>query len=259
MAETKITALVVPLLFLVFSGGALSFNVEIDDMTSFSAKDVNLPQEKSAYQSINASIENTGSIGCRYRLKVDYNYSGESFERFSPSYPIWPGESERARIDLLVRNYTGNVEGDLSVNYCGQEEKVTDFNFTSENLTLEKEHSSTTISANSSNTQIRVHEVEKGRLVPVKAPSYWKTSSTELENGKAVLEYEAPIFQPEETITYAIVQNSSSEGFVKVGLDAEESLWDRVLNYRNELLYSLIVLLAALNIFQYLRGRKPEN
>jgi hypothetical protein len=259
MAETKIAALVTFSIFLLGSASGLAFNVQIDALTSASVKDINYKEQVDGVQSINSSVENTGSIGCSYRLKTDYSYKNSSFERYSSAYPLWPGEEDRARIDFLVENYTGAVQGNLSLEYCGQEQKVSNFSFNTSNITVEREYSSKTIDSNSSAAKIRIEELDEALLVPVEAPPYWKTASEEVQEGKAVIEYEAPIFDSRENISYAVVQNGEVLGETTVELEYEKTLWDRLSDVNPAWLYGLITVLAALNIFQYLRGRKAEN
>ena len=258
MAQTKIAALVTfSILFLGVASG-LSFNVQIDSITSAAVKDVNFLRENQ-YKSINASVENTGSIGCQYRLKADYRYRNGSFERFSSEYPLWPGEESRTQIDLVVQNYTGEVEGNLSLSYCGQEKEVTDFSFNASNVTLDNEYNSKTVEVNSTAAEIKMKDMEEGSLVPVEAPPYWKTASEEINGGRAVVRYDAPIFTSRENISYAVIQDGEVLGQTEVSLKARKTLWDRLSSVNASLLYTLILALAGLNILQYLRGRKAGN
>ena len=259
MAETKIAALVTFSIFLLGSASGLAFNVQIDALTSASVKDINYMDEVDGVQSVNASVENTGSIGCSYRLKTEYRYKNSSFERYSSAYPLWPGEEDRARIDLLVENYTGEVDGNLSLDYCGQEQKISNFSFNTSNITVEKKYSSKTVDSNSSAAKINIEEIDEARLVPVEAPPYWKTASEKIREGKAVVEYEAPIFDSRENISYAVVRDGEVEGETTVSLETRRSLWDRFSDVDPVWLYGFILALVALNVFQYLRGRKAEN
>ncbi|MFQ3308437.1 MAG: hypothetical protein ACI977_000673 [Candidatus Nanohaloarchaea archaeon] len=260
MARYKAGILLTSLLFIsVIPASAFTVQVSIADMTSASVKDVQYQENVSTVQNMNASIENTGSIGCGYRLKADYSYGNQSFERYSGEHQLWQGDSDRATLHLLATNYTGTVRGNLSVQYCGQEKQVERFNFTTENVTLPNATEVRTLKADEKSAEIRSSQYKSGRLVPIEAPSYWKASAAELEEGKATLEYEAPIFDPRETITYALVQNQSVEATVETSLEENPTLLNQIMNANPALLYMVILLLAALNVAQILRTRRNKD
>jgi hypothetical protein len=259
MARYKAGVLLIAALFLTLPAYSLTFDVSITDITEASVKDVQYQENVSAVQNINASIENTGSIGCGYRLKADYSYGNKSFDRYSPEYSLWQGDTERAAINIMASNHTGTVHGNLSVEYCGQSKQVTDFNYSTENVTFEEEIDTRTLDVNQSSAQVRFSEYSEGTLVPVEAPPYWRTSSVKLEEGKASLDYEAPIFDSRENITYALVQNQTVQGTSEISLEEQPTLLSKILNVEQTTLYTLIILLGLLNVAQILRTRRKQD
>ncbi len=259
MARYKTAFLLVSLVILISSGSAFTFDVSIDDVSSSRTTDVKYRENVSGLQNINASIANTGSIGCVYRLKADYSYGNQSFTRYSTGAPLWPGDTQRAEVFLITSNYTGEVQGNLSVEYCGQSETVQEFNYTTSNITLGNSTESRTFTADSDSAEISVKDYSEGTLVPVEAPPYWKTSSTSIQDGETRIEYEPPIFTPNENITYAVVQNGTVEATTKVGLKGNPTLVQSLMNIGRLPLFLLVALLAALNVAQYLRARRNQN
>jgi hypothetical protein len=259
MARYKAGILLTISLLFILPAASFSFDLSVGDVASASVKDVQYSENISAIQNINASIENTGSIGCGYRLKADYSYGNQSFERYSSEYQLWQGSTARANIFLTTSNYTGTVHGNLSVEYCGQEQKVQEFNYTTENVTLGNKTDVRTLDVNSTSAEIRSSEYSEAKLVPVEAPPYWKTSAVDLNEGQATLEYEAPIFDSRENITYAVVQNDTVKATAEVSLEEQPTLLDKLMNVNPATLYMAILLLALLNAAQILRSRRKQD
>ena len=256
------TALPLLLIFLLPAAAGLSFNVDLEVLTDHSVKDLQYDNRVEAVQNVNASISNVGSIGCTYRLKTDYSYANESFTSYSSPSPLWQGDSDRLTVSFIPRNYTGTVETNLSLNYCGQEKDVDSFSFNvTENTTSEGEISSRTVSVTEKSAEV---EIENGTvLVPDEQPSYWKTSSAEIINGSTEVQYDAPIFEKEETITYSVLQDGEVIGETTVKLEPEPTFWEKVQNRKTEifrtaliasLIANLLLILNYLGVFQRLKS-----
>lgn len=259
MARYKTALLLILFSVIAVPAAGFTFDVSIDDVTSTRATDVKYSENVSGVQNLNASVENSGSIGCVYRLRAEYRYGNRSFDRYSTGVPLWPGDTHRAKVYLITSNYRGTVSGNLTAEYCGQTEKVQEFNYATSNITLGNSTESRTYRADSEGADISVEDFDEGMLVPVEAPPHWKTSSTSLTDGEAEISYDPPIFTDSENITYAVVQNGTVEATTEVGLRENPTVVQGLMNTGRLPLFLLIILLAALNLAQYLRARTDQN
>lgn len=259
MARYKTGILLITALIFLAPAASFTFDVSIIDITDASVKDVQYAENVSLIQNINASIENTGSIGCGYRLKTEYRAGNKTFERYSEEKQLWQGATSRAKVMMLTSNYTGKVTGNLTAEFCGQSKQVQSFNYSTANVTLPEPVEARTTRSTADFAQVRIRDYQSGVLVPVEAPPYWKTSSAQLEDGRAELSYEAPIFDRDETITYALIQNQSVETTVNVSMEENPTFLQKVLAVDQKTLYTLLILLALLNIAQILRTRRNKD
>jgi len=241
-------------MLLLPAASGLTFDVEVAELTDHSIKDINYSEEVENVQEIDGTVENIGSIGCTYRLKAEFEQGNQSFERFSSPYSLWQGDYSFMDINYIPMNYTGTVDTNLSVTYCGQEKPVDNFSFNVTEKTLpEQEMKSRTVEASEKNAEI---EIEGGEvLVPEQKPSYWKTSSAEIVNNTAEIEYDAPIFDPGETITYSVVENGSVIGRTEVGLEAEPTLMEELWEQRMKILGGLLILSILGNVLLFMKNR----
>ena len=253
MVRTCLSAAVILVLFFPVASG-LTFEVDVAELTDHSIKDLNHSDEVETVQEINGTIENIGSIGCTYRLKAEFEQGNETFERFSSPYSLWQGDYIRGEILYVPMNYTGTVDTDLSVTYCGQEKNVSSFSFNvTENTLPEQEMESRTVEASEDSATVELEEGEK--LVPEEEPSYWKTSSAEINNRSAQIEYDAPIFEASETITYSVLEDEEVIGRTEVQLEPEHTLTEKLWKQRMKILGGLLLLSVLGNLLLYLRHR----
>ena len=246
-----------PLAFLILLTGltaGLSLTVDLTEVTDHRLRDIQYSEEISTVQNINTSIENIGSIGCTYRLKAEFQEGNETIERFSSPEPLWQGANTRAEILYIPMNYTGMIDTNLSITYCGQEKPVENFSFNVTEKTLpQQEMDSRTVEASERSAKVELEEGEL--LVPEEEPSYWKTSTSEIINGTATVEYDAPIFDSSETITYSVVEDNEVIGRTEVQLEAEPTLMEELKNRKAEILGMLLGLSVLFNVLLYLRHR----
>jgi hypothetical protein len=263
MAKTALPVLLI--LFFPMAAG-LSFNVDLAALTNHSVKDLQYDEEVEAVQNVNASVTNVGSIGCTYRMKADYSYGNESFTRYSPPVPLWQGESDRLEVQFMPLNYTGEVDTNVSLEYCGQTERITSFSFNdTQNTTSDVALDSRTVSVSQDSATV---EVDRGDLlVPKEEPSYWKTSSAEVVNGTSTVEYDAPIFEEGESITYSVISNGSVVGKTEVRLEPDPTLWEKLQERKLEIfkallgvsvLFNLLLVLKHLGAFEKIRSLDYE-
>lgn len=232
-------------LFFISTASALNFEMEIDALTDSSEYGIEY-RNNTTVQEINTTVLNGGSIGCQFRLKGEFEYANQTQTRYSNPYALFPGAEETMHLYFIPENYTGEVETTLYTEYCGQEKQIKQFNFTSpESVMANSTIESKTRSVNSNSSRINI-DSEDGRLVPKEAPAYWKTGSTEIINGTATVEYDAPIFREGENLTYTVIDNKNNViGETEVYLRAEKTIWDRL---ENNLLMILLVISVAANL-----------
>ncbi|QGA80132.1 hypothetical protein LC1Nh_0228 [Candidatus Nanohalobium constans] len=186
-------------------------------------------------------------------MKADFQQGNESFERFSSPEPLWQGDYERLEIKYIPTNYTGKIETNLSLQYCDQEKQIDSFNFNvTENTTINSTVDSRTVSSNHESSKI---EIKGDTLIPQEEPSYWKTSSAQIINGTAEIEYDAPIFDRQEEITYTVIEDGEIIGSTTVGFKPEPTLKEKIIDKKLEVLTGLLTASILFNILLVLKQK----
>lgn len=246
----------VALLLAVPASSALKFDVEVDGLTSHAAYETEIGGE---HLNASSSVENIGSIGCSFRLRADLEYGNTSTTAYSREAELWPGDTERISVVHFAPNYTGEVEGELGVEYCGNSEILRNFSYTVENAELEGEVDSRTISSGSEEARVKV-DAGSGTLVPVSRPDGWKVGHAEVQQGEARLDYEAPLFNDEERIEYVLLREGEQPSRTKVSLEPSPTLAAIAASNRWRLLLVFSVLLNAVLLSRrFLQLKKPLN
>jgi hypothetical protein len=244
----------VMLVFLASSAAALSFDISIGALTDAETHFVKHSPNTTAVETINVSVENTGSIGCVYQLKGDFRYGNTTQTRYSEPYPLFPNEMENARLHFIPENYTGKVEASLYSTYCDQQKFVQNVTFESlKTNTADTSIESKTLEADDESAEIELQQ-ERGMLVPKETPPYWRASSARVEDGRATLSYSPPIFLEDEKLNYTVVRNGSITGYTTVDLRVEETYWDRLRERLPRILGVLLFFSLLLNL-RLLRDR----
>jgi len=250
-----------PLTFLVFLlplSSALFFDVSVSEETNVSVKDFDYSDEVDKVQEIGAVVENTGSIGCTYRFKGVFDHNGTEYTRYSSANSLWQGSNTDVELAYLPLNYTGVVDAEVFIEYCGQEELVEEFEFNVTERTLpESELESRTVESDETSARIEIDS--EGVLVPEEEPVFWRTSSAEIIDGEASLEYDAPIFDDREELRYSVVDNGTVVGSTNVQLEPQPTLMEELQKHRNEMVIGVLSLSILLNILLVLRGRGLEK
>lgn len=228
MASDKISLLLAGLVLFTGFAAALDFSVEIRPTAEASVYQVeNL---NSSDFNTSMALENTGSVGCEFRLKGVFNQGSQEVVRYSRPYPIWPGEGTDVELAYIPVNYTGEVKSEISLEYCWQERHLENFSFESnERIVPNKTIDSKTLEFNNTNAVVSFKDVEKAHLIPQEYPPYWKVGAADLKDGVANLNYRAPLFKKGENITYTVVQNRSVIGKTKVQLEDQETWFEELL------------------------------
>ncbi len=241
------------IMFFLPAASSLSFNVNVDALTDHSFKDMEYRENVSGLQEINATVENVGSIGCTYRLRADFRQGNQTFERFSSPEPLYQGDYDRMEIKFIPEEYVGEIEANISLEYCGQKEQVDSLTFNvTDSTSINSTVDSRTISVNQESAFL---EVRGDLLVPEKEPSYWKTSSAEITNGTAEIEYDAPIFDEREEITYTVLEDGEIRGSTTVSLEPEPTLKEKLLDRKLELALGLLGISVLANLLLILKQR----
>jgi len=242
------------LVFLLPLSSALFFDVSVSEVADYSIKDFNYSEDVETVQEIEGNVENVGSIGCTYRFKGVFDQNDTEYTRYSSPHSLWQGSHENIELNYLPMNYTGFVDAEVYIEYCGQEELVEEFEFNVTERTLpESELESRTVESNATDATVEIES--EGLLIPEEEPVFWRTSSAEIVDGKASIEYDAPIFDSREEIRYAVVHEDRVIGSTDIQLEAEPTLVEEVGEYRKELLTGLLAVSVLANLLLIFRGK----
>jgi len=254
----KILSLTSLVFLMVSTGTALSFSVNIDSVTDADAHFPKHDDNTTLVHETGVTLENTGSIGCVYRLKGKYRYGNKTQIRYSNPYPLRPSQTVDAELFFLPENYSGNVQVQLYSTYCDRENLIEEFNFTSlsqniANNTLE----SRTRDVTEESAEVEV-ETEQGILVPQETPPYWKASSAKIRNGSATIHYDPPIYDDSRNLTYTVVNKEGILGTTKIRLKEQTTYMERLKENAVRILAVLLAFSLILNtkVLMDLRRRK---
>jgi len=251
MAGTKVKALLISTaaVLLLSSASAVSFKVQVSDVTGYNSVDLDHSAEDSVLN-VNTTVRNTGSIGCNYRLSARIETDNGTDQAWSGSKPLFPGSSSLFELNHVVYNYTGPVNASVGVSYCGEERNIGDFTVNiTDRAVVNNSVNSEAVEVNSSSAVIDT-EVEKGVLVPDEVPPGWKASSASLESGKASIQYDPTIFRPERNISYFVMgEDGEVRATTSVSLDHAPGLLEKVLDNRFRILLVLSILINVALLF----------
>lgn len=236
------------LLFATPLAASINFDASVSPNATFSAQKFQYDSQIDTLETANVSIINTGSIGCTVQLRAAYNNSEEAFSR---SVALWPGESTFLEVNKLFRE-EGLYQGVLQLDYCGQRKQVERFNFTAEGFEGNlSEMNSTTLEAGNQKAEVSL-PVEEGLLVPESKPHYWKVSSAEIVNGSASVDLSAPIFDSEESISFAVYNESSGSiqalTDVKMESEVQKGYWEKRISALKDSSLEFLLISVFLNL-----------
>lgn len=257
MARTPVL-LTLATLIIIPAASSLSLNVDVASHANHSVRDVQFKQEIQDFQEFNVSVENIGSIACEYRLKADFSTGNRSVERYSNAVGLWQGEYAKLNIGYVPLNYTGPIETDLSLNYCGLTRNVGEYRFNvTQEIIANDSIKSRTIRALEDQALIQINQGKK--LVPIEEPSYWRTGPAEITNKTAELEYKSTIFDKTETIKYAVIEDRKVIGSTKVELDSNPTLVQRINDRKLQIISVLLIISVLINILLVIKILRPEK
>lgn len=246
------------LLLLTSSATALELDISLDAESKADVSDTKFSSNFTDVFEANASVYNSGSFECRYRLRADINEtnSNETYEAYSRSASLWPGEFERLNVYYSPKNYTGEIEGNLYIEFCGREELVKEFNASStEPTTANNTLSLKEKEVNQSSARFNLNK-SKTLLIPREKPDFWKVGYAEVENSTGILDYEMPFENFERNITYLAVNKTSKEplGLVESDLQVDETLRSKLIQNKYLVGMAASMLLNLLLILYLLKS-----
>lgn len=240
MVPAKGMAIVlIGIVFFAVPAASADLKVHISDILDHDAIELDYNQDVQHIQNVNLTIENTGSIGCNYRVMVQERNS----TYYSTKEPLWPGDSAFFEVDYVLENVTGQINSSVTVEYCGTDTAVESFSYNATAGVFEPDSIDTTASSTTaSSTEVDL-DLEEGKLVPKESPPMWRAASASIEEGKAQLSYDPPIFREEVLSYYAVV-----DGEVVGTTDVELSEKERMIGLR-EVLVSLLLISVSINLY----------
>ncbi|MBC5793077.1 MAG: hypothetical protein H8Z69_03495 [Nanohaloarchaea archaeon] len=251
----KKKTLIITSAFLILLGGvsALTFDVSVDTKTEVSTHNTNV--NSSFPPSASTTVTNTGSLGCSYRMKGYYSFSNRTEESFSNEKALWPGTTTDLELRMMPTNYTGEINGNLSIMYCGKEKNIDNFSVQIDERVL-PENETKVVAEQVTNTSAKLEmDREEGIMVPVDSPAKWKPGPSRIVNGTAEIEYEAPIFREGTNLTYAVYSDGETD-YYQVSLWKKETVLDRFTKSQLGIGLAVSVLLNLILILLVLRSRK---
>lgn len=252
MAGYKVKSLLIGLtaLLLISSVSAVSFKVQVSDITSYNSVNLEHGVEDSVVN-VNTTVRNTGSIGCNYRLSGTFETENGTEQAWSSPKPLFPGASSLMELNHVVYNYSGPVEASIGVSYCGEERDIGNFTFNINSTEVVNNSVSSKVSKVNSSSAVLETELEEGVLVPDEVPAGWKASSVRVQDGKTIAEFEPTIFHPERDITYFVInENGEVEGKTTISLNQSPGLVERIMDNRFKVLLVFSALINLALIFR---------
>jgi len=162
-------------------------------------------------------------------------------------------------LNYLAENYTGPVDANVQLVYCGTNRTIADYTFEfTEKTVLDREFNSETLQASRSQAEIDIN-VKNGDLIPISTPDYWNARKADIENNTAVLEYYSTLYKPKE-IEYAVLNsNGSVIGKTTVDTTPPDPTWrDKLKNNFWVMFAGLLVLSVAANLYLLRRRIIPD-
>lgn len=228
MARYKVSVLLISAFLLFTFSTALDFNVKVAPTPEANIYQPSL-NSNGSYFNASMSVENEGSLGCEFRIKGDIQQGGQSINRYSTVYEVWPGDLVDSEFIYIPLNYTGQVEANLSLQYCEQQKHIESYTFNStEKILPNNSVESKTLEVDSREALIHVNQ-EEGVLVPQQHPPRWKVGSAKISDHQASIEYDPTLFREGKEIVYTVVENSKVKAETTVVLEDEETWYEEIL------------------------------
>lgn len=221
------------LLVLILLSTSVVFGLDLDIGISadidHSVKDFQYTENFTDVFEINASVRNRGSFECRYRLRADINEteSRENYKAYSRASPLLPSGTDRLKVYASPKNYTGPIEGNLYIEYCGREVLVQNFTSKSIEPTVSEDNFSlneTSVSERETEADLDINET---LLVPQEYPAYWKVGHAVVDDFNTTLDYEMPFVNYDRNITYTAFNKTTMKPIGKVKADLQMAKEDK--------------------------------
>ena len=244
------TVLLTGIIFLLTATAVgLSFNVGVRDEAEVSTSLFEYNEEVDSLQNFSASVENPGSVGCKYRLKVDYETDNESHTFYSNPEPLLPGQERQVDIKTLPGEENRTWRGNVSVDFCGNEKVIDTFEYNQTQSVEDdwKMLESQVVEVTDTSATIKT-EKEDLLLLPKDVPPHWKVSYAESVGDEAVINYDPYLFEEGRKLEFIAFNETSGRIVGNTEFRAEQpepTLQDLVVE---NLLNGLLVLSIIANI-----------
>lgn len=249
----KATFLVIFLVSMGFLGSSILLKVTItDEDLNYTVDSLDYRQDASPLHQVNATLRNTGSVGCEYTLESVYQYGDREESRYSKTKPLWSGGMEFFDIYNVARNYTGEVNTTLYLHYCDRVSEIQKFSFESKGKEMvpNKTFKSSTIDSNSSGATLEI-DLAEGRLVPFEGPAAWKIAGSKIDKERSRVSYDPEIFTGKENITYMVLDGEGEVlGTTRVNLEPEKDLISIIGGNVVKLLFGLSIIVNLVLLFR---------
>lgn len=246
------------ILVLLFAGTAtgLAFNVNVAPGADQSVYDVSYANTTASVQTVSLVVENSGSIGCIYRLDAVLSQGNDTVVRSAAPVPLFPGATADISLPFIAYNTTGPVDVTLELTYCGRTANLTTFTYTmTERVLNASTLQSRTVSVSPTAATVSL-DIDEGLLVPRESPALWHAAPAEVVNGSATVRYGPPLFAAGRELTYTVVDPSGAVvGETTVTLTAEPTLLERLVDAKWRVLLALSLGFNAVLLLLLARDR----
>ncbi|MFB6115977.1 MAG: hypothetical protein ABEK10_00555 [Candidatus Nanosalina sp.] len=211
MDENKVAVLVLSTVLMSAGASSILYEVDVEESLNHSSFKLQYRENISDLQTYSAIIDNTGSVGCKFRLVNTLKSENYTRTDYSSAHELWPGESALIEVKSVPMNVTGRINSTLKIQYCGKEAVLNKTAFVDvENTTAGDRISSTTLKSKNGKLSFKT-TLDEAYAVPISEPPYWKVESANISSGKASVEFEAPIYVKDESIVFALVNKTTGE------------------------------------------------
>ncbi len=260
MARHHIPVLLIILCGFAATAGALAFNVGVAPDIDHAVHNLSHQDETGSLQTVTATVENAGSVGCTYRMDATVRQDGDTATRSSAPRPLFPGAAADVSLPFIAYNTTGPVDVTVNLTYCERTVTLDTFTYEMTGRVLNASTMESTTETVSTEAATVSLPVDDALLVPRDAPPLWHPAPASVVNGTATVRYDPPLFNDARTLQYSVVNRTSGALIAEtsIALQAEETWQDRLLAMKWQLLLALSLLANLALLLVLGRHRIPR-
>lgn len=260
MDGAKAEVLLALLAVLILPATGFSFRVQVSPDAGVTTTLFSYSNSTERVQNFSANVYNSGSIGCKYRLKAVYNSSNSSKVFYSNPVALFPGAEKEIVLETVPGEENRTRKGEVFVEFCGNEKKVGNFSYIQEKKVREsREEVGVKVEDVNSSGVIVKTEVKDGVLLPSKVPPHWKVSTSRIVNGSSKIFYEPYMFNRNRELEFIVYNRSSGamEGRFDISLDRKKPFFRRFT--QKNLLLGVTAISLVTNIFLFIRAINSKD